>query len=78
LLNKDNYFVIAFYDRSKLGQKHGAHFPPIAAYDSASDRFLTLETARFDSPPFWVKISDLYQAMHPEHPHAYGYIAVLL
>jgi hypothetical protein len=52
LLNKDNYFVIAFYDRSKLGQKHGAHFSPIAAYDSASDRFLILETARFDSPLF--------------------------
>lgn len=78
LLRNDHCFVIAFYNRSKLGQKSGAHFSPIAAYDSASDRFLILETARFDNPPFWVKASDLYQAMRPEHRHIYGYLSVMI
>lgn len=80
LISTPNVFVIAGYDRKKIGQSGHGHFSPIAAYDKKSDRFLILDVARFENPPFWVKTEDLYSAMTMGDDiflkNVYGYVVV--
>lgn len=63
LAAKDHYVIINYLRRS-LGQEHGGHISPLAAYDSQTDRFLVLDVARYKYPPVWVSASDLYAAMN--------------
>jgi hypothetical protein len=63
LKSTDRYVVVNF-SRERITQEGGGHFSPLAAYDSKSDRFLVLDTARYKYPPFWVKAQDLWDAMN--------------
>ncbi|GAX10310.1 hypothetical protein FisN_3Lh513 [Fistulifera solaris] len=55
--------LVVSYARSALGQTGEGHFSPLAAYHEASDQVLLLDVARFKYPPYWVPVSELYQAM---------------
>jgi glutathione gamma-glutamylcysteinyltransferase len=55
--------LVVSYARSALGQTGEGHFSPLAAYHEASDQVLLLDVARFKYPPYWVSVSELYQAM---------------
>lgn len=70
--------MIVSYDRSTLGQSGTGHFSPIAAYHAKSDSTLVLDTARFKYSPYFVKISDLYEAMLPIDPDTSRSRGVLL
>jgi len=63
-LKSADHYVIVNYLRRQVGQDGGGHFSPLAAYDSKSDRFLVLDTARYKYPPFWVTARDLLDAMN--------------
>jgi hypothetical protein len=63
LKSTDRYVVVNF-SRDRITQEGGGHFSPLAAYDSKSDRFLVLDTARYKYPPFWVQAQDLWTAMN--------------
>jgi len=63
LRSTDRYVVVNF-SRDRITQEGGGHFSPLAAYDSKSDRFLILDTARYKYPPFWVKAQQLWEAMN--------------
>jgi hypothetical protein len=52
------------FDRKTLNQQGAGHFSPIAAYDSESDSVLILDVAKFKYPPFWVNVTDLFNAMN--------------
>ena len=60
--------LIVSYSRKILGQTGSGHFSPIAAYDSASDMVLILDTARFKYGPHWVPIPLMFEAMLPQDP----------
>jgi hypothetical protein len=63
-LESGDRFVIVNYLRKAIGQQIGGHISPLAAYDAKEDRFLVLDVARYKYPPFWVKASDLFDAMN--------------
>ncbi len=63
-LSAKDHYVIVNYLRGALGQVRGGHISPLAAYDSAADRFLILDVARYKYPPVWVSASDLFAAMN--------------
>jgi hypothetical protein len=63
LKSTDRYVVVNF-SRDRIRQEGGGHFSPLAAYDTKSDRFLVLDTARYKYPPFWVQAQDLWEAMN--------------
>jgi hypothetical protein len=63
LMKMKKTYVIGFYDNELLGQDGSGHFSPIAAYSSEQDRFLVLDTARYNNPPFWVDTEMLYKSM---------------
>ena len=58
-------FMVVSFERSSLGQTGAGHFSPIAAYHEASDMCLILDVARFKYSPYWVTVSDLYEATLP-------------
>ena len=58
-------FLVVCFARQTLGQTGDGHFSPIAAYHEPSDRCLILDVARFKYSPYWVSITDLYEAMKP-------------
>lgn len=60
-----NGFLIVSFSREALGQTGEGHFSPVAAYHEERDMALILDVARFKYSPYWVKVSDLYQAMIP-------------
>jgi hypothetical protein len=63
-LANPNERVIVNYLRDSLGQKGGGHFSPIAAFDTATDRFLILDVARYKLPPVWSASADLWAAIN--------------
>jgi len=65
ILSSEHGIVVASFARSALGQTGEGHFSPIAAYHEESDYALVLDVARFKYAPYWVSISDLYEAMKP-------------
>jgi glutathione gamma-glutamylcysteinyltransferase len=74
--SKDEILVVS-YCRKVLGQTGSGHFSPIAAYDSASDSVLVLDTARFKYGAHWVSVPLLFDAMRPVDPdtnRSRGYI----
>lgn len=62
LKNTKQYAILNFF-RPGLQEKGGGHFSPVAAYDTASDRFLILDVARYKYPPIWVKAKDIWKAI---------------
>lgn len=58
-------FIIVSFDRTSLDQTGEGHFSPIAAYHEETDQCLVLDVARFKYSPYWVKVSDLYEATRP-------------
>jgi hypothetical protein len=78
LATADDYVVINFL-RSELGQDFGAHWSPLGAYHSPSDRFLIMDVNRYRYPPYWAKAEDVFRAMNTSDPDAgksRGYIVV--
>ena len=57
--------LVVSFSRAALGQTGDGHFSPLAAYHAATDQVLVLDVARFKYQPYWVSISELYQAMMP-------------
>lgn len=62
-LQSNNQYLIANFDRTKLGEKGSGHFSPIAAYNAKTDSFLIMEVSRYKYPPTWVKAKTLWEAM---------------
>jgi hypothetical protein len=58
--------LLVNYLRERLDQGNMGHISPVAAYDSASDRVLVLDTATYKWPATWVKTSDLFGAMNTQ------------
>jgi glutathione gamma-glutamylcysteinyltransferase len=61
-------FLVVSFSRAVLQQTGDGHFSTIAAYDTRTDSCLVLDVARFKYPPYWVKLSELYEAMRPIDP----------
>jgi len=64
---RDEILVVS-YSRKVLSQTGSGHFSPVAAYDSASDSVLILDTARFKYGAHWVSVPLLFDAMKPIDP----------
>mmetsp|Transcript_20411 Transcript_20411/g.28706 ORF Transcript_20411/g.28706 Transcript_20411/m.28706 type:complete len:229 (+) Transcript_20411:80-766(+) len=58
-------FMVVSFSRSSLGQTGEGHFSPIAAYHEPSDSCLVLDVARFKYAPYWVSVTELYDATRP-------------
>ena len=56
-------FLLANYQRETLRQGRVGHISPLAAYHSASDRVLIMDTASYKYPHTWVPVEVLYAAM---------------
>lgn len=56
-------FIIVNFSRKVLGQTGDGHFSPIGGYHKEKDLVLILDVARFKYPPYWVKLSELWEAM---------------
>ncbi len=61
-------FLVVSFSRKILGQTGDGHFSPVAAYHESTDRCLILDVARFKYSPYWVSVTDLYEAMKPLDP----------
>eukprot|EP00580_Thalassiosira_gravida_P014509 CAMPEP_0201682130 /NCGR_PEP_ID=MMETSP0494-20130426/51465_1 /ASSEMBLY_ACC=CAM_ASM_000839 /TAXON_ID=420259 /ORGANISM="Thalassiosira gravida, Strain GMp14c1" /LENGTH=499 /DNA_ID=CAMNT_0048165887 /DNA_START=70 /DNA_END=1566 /DNA_ORIENTATION=- len=59
------YFLVTSFARHALGQTGDGHFSPIAAYHPPTDSCLVLDVARFKYAPYWVSVSEMYDAMTP-------------
>ena len=59
---------VTSFGRAGLGQTGEGHFSPLAAYHAPTDSVLVLDVARFKYPPYWVSVSDLYEAMRFPDP----------
>ena len=70
--NSDNVapptFLVVSFSRAVLQQTGDGHFSTVAAYDAETDSCLVLDVARFKYPPYWVRVSELYEAMRPKDP----------
>ncbi|MES1982036.1 MAG: phytochelatin synthase family protein [Pseudomonadota bacterium] len=62
-LLEEGHYVLANYLRASLGQQGGGHWSVLAAMDSASDRVLILDVAKYKYPPVWVTVSALQRAI---------------
>lgn len=60
--------LVVCFDRAGLGQTGTGHYSPIAAYDEEADMVLILDVARFKYPPYWVSVTDLFEAMVTADP----------
>lgn len=73
----DKKLVIVNFSRTHLHQKGVGHHAPIAAYDEKTDRFLLLDVARYKYDSYWIKTTDLWQAIHTQADNTYrGFILV--
>lgn len=76
-LNDRTHYVILNFHGKSLGLSTGGHFSPVAAYDSATDSALVMDVCGHKYPWFWVKISDLFAAMHTQDNEGWrGYLVV--
>eukprot|EP00397_Hematodinium_sp_SG-2012_P032149 GEMP01034201.1.p1 GENE.GEMP01034201.1~~GEMP01034201.1.p1 ORF type:complete len:366 (-),score=49.79 GEMP01034201.1:965-2062(-) len=55
--------VVTCFSRSHLGQTGTGHYSPIGAYHEEKDMCLILDVARFKYPPYWVSVTQLWEAM---------------
>lgn len=62
-LSREGDFLLVNYQREILGQGRVGHISPIAAYDSASDRVLIMDTASYKYPYTWAPVEMLFTAM---------------
>jgi hypothetical protein len=67
-LSKKGDFLLVNYQREALGQGRVGHISPLAAYDSASDRALIMDTASYKYPYTWVPVEMLFAAMQEADP----------
>jgi len=63
-LSRAGDYVLVNYQRSVLGQSHGGHISPLAAYSAETDRFLILDVAAYRYPAVWVSAADLWNAIN--------------
>ena len=56
-------FIVCNFSRKFLGQTGEGHFSPIGGYHSGENLVLIMDVARFKYPPYWVPLSELYEAM---------------
>jgi glutathione gamma-glutamylcysteinyltransferase len=63
MLSAEGAMLVVSFSRSSLGQTGEGHFSPIAAF--YEDYVLVLDVARFKYAPYWVSLSQLYEAMKP-------------
>lgn len=56
-------FTVVNYSRKHLQQTGDGHYSPIGGYHRERDLVLILDVARFKYPPYWVKITDLWDSM---------------
>ena len=78
-LSREGDFLLINYQREILGQGRVGHISPIAAYDSASDRVLIMDTASYKYPYTWVTVDMLYASMQEADTatgSARGYIEI--
>ena len=78
-LSREGDFLLINYQREVLGQGRVGHISPIAAYDSASDRVLIMDTASYKYPYSWVPVEMLFAAMQEVDTatgRARGYIEI--
>lgn len=59
-------FLVTSFARKSLSQTGDGHFSPIAAYHEPTDSCLVLDVARFKYTPYWVTVTDLFDAMIPK------------
>ena len=64
-LRNGQSFIVVNYLRASIGQQHGGHISPLAAYHDGSDRFLLLDVSKYKYPPVWITAADLWKAMKP-------------
>ena len=57
-------FLVANYDRQRLGQQGAGHISPIGAFSAETDRLLVLDVATYKYPYTWVPVSQLWSAMN--------------
>ena len=63
MCRREDAFVVCSYSRRVLRQTGDGHFAPIGGYHPGEDLVLILDTARFKSPPHWVPLTTLWEAM---------------
>ena len=57
-------FLVANYDRQRLGQQGAGHISPIGAFSAETDRLLVLDVATYKYPYTWVPVSLIWSAMN--------------
>jgi len=67
-----NVRIVTNFSRARLGQTGTGHYSPIGAYHEGKDKVLILDVARFKYPPYWVNVTDLWEAMRVPDPDAIG------
>ena len=78
-LSREGDFVLVNYQREALGQGRVGHISPIAAYDSATERVLILDTASYKYPYTWVPLDLIFAAMQESDTatgRARGYLEI--
>ena len=56
-------FTVVNFSRKYLNQTGDGHYSPIGGYHKKEELVLILDVARFKYPPYWVKVSDLWESM---------------
>jgi len=56
-------FIVVNFSRKVLNQTGDGHFSPIGGYHKEKDLVLVMDVARFKYPPYWVPLSQLWDAM---------------
>ncbi len=63
-LTRGGDYLLINYGREHIGQAQSGHISPIAAYHAPSDRLLILDVAAYKYPPVWVRVQEVWDAMH--------------
>jgi glutathione gamma-glutamylcysteinyltransferase len=58
-----NRFLVVNFSRKYLNQTGDGHYSPIGGYHKEKDLALVMDVARFKYPPYWVKLTDLWDSM---------------
>ena len=56
-------FIVVNFSRKVLNQTGDGHFSPIGGYHREKDLVLIMDVARFKYPPYWVPLTQLWEAM---------------
>lgn len=68
--DEPNFLICNFVGR-ELGLTTVGHISPVGAYDAATDSVLVLDVAGHKNGWYWVRVGDLYRAMHTQDGDAY-------